>query len=271
LSDAANTLVDSDSRELDSEVLLAHVLNKPRSFFRAWPEKTLSENELNTFHQVIKLRQAGAPTAYITGNREFWSREFTVSPDVLIPRPDTELLIEITQQKFTREQSFRILDLGTGSGAIAITLALEFRNAVVTAIDSREKTLGIAQKNAQNLGATDVKFFVSDWFSQVAEPAFDLIISNPPYICSTDPHLCEGDVRFEPTTALISEHGGLHDIQHIISTSCKYLKPNGVLLFEHGYKQGKQVKNLLESSRFELIEQFNDIQGHLRATLGIKP
>ena len=194
-----------------------------------------------------------------------------MSPDVLIPRPDTELLIDIALQKFTASQTFSILDLGTGSGAIAITLALEFPNASVTAIDSSLKALAIANKNSQHLNVHKVKFIHSDWFKQVPTQAFDLIVSNPPYICQADPHLLDGDVRFEPNSALIAMDEGLLDIKNIISNTPEYLKPNGILLFEHGYEQGAPVKSLLESLGFKSIEQFQDIQGHTRATLGKKP
>jgi len=271
LKHASNSLHDSDTNELDSEVLLAYLLKKNRSYFRAWPDRTLSTDELDAYQQLIEQRKNGQPIAYLTGEREFWSRSFIVSPDVLIPRPDTELLIDIAQQKFTPSQAFSILDLGTGSGAIAITLALEFLNASVTAVDSSTKALAIANKNSQRLSSHQVGFIHSDWFKQVPTQAFDLIVSNPPYICQTDPHLLDGDVRFEPNSALIAMDEGLLDIKNIISNTPEYLKPNGILLFEHGYQQGKSVKSLLELHGFKSIEQFQDIQGHTRATLGKKP
>jgi len=271
LKHASSKLLDSDTSELDSEVLLAFLLKKNRSYLRAWPDLNLSSEELDTYQQLIEQRKSGQPIAYLTGEREFWSRSFIVSPDVLIPRPDTELLIDIAQQKFTASQAFSILDLGTGSGAIAITLALEFPNASVTAVDSSLKALAIANKNGQRLNAHKVKFIHSDWFEQVPIQTFDLIVSNPPYICQTDPHLLDGDVRFEPNSALIAMDEGLLDIKNIISNAPEYLKPNGILLFEHGYQQGALVKSLLELPGFKSIEQFQDIQGHTRATLGKKP
>jgi len=271
LTQAANTLVDSDSSLLDGEVLLAHVLNKARSYFRAWPDKLLPAKDLLTFQQLIEQRRTGQPIAYLIGEREFWSRSFFVSPDVLIPRPDTELLIDITQLKFSADQTFSILDLGTGSGAIAITLALEFKNAVVTAIDASNKALAIAKKNAQQHGARNINFILSDWFQQVPNSRFDLIISNPPYISQNDPHLLEGDVRFEPSSALIAQHEGLQDFEHIISKAQPFLNPKGIILFEHGFQQGAAVKNLLKSSGFTLTQHFRDIQDHVRATLGTTP
>jgi release factor glutamine methyltransferase len=256
---------------LDSEVLLAHILNKNRSYFRAWPEKTLSDEDIRAFNQLIEKRRLGMPIAYLIGQREFWSRSFEVSPDVLIPRPDTELLIEIILEKFSAQSSLTVLDLGTGSGAIAITLALELPNAHVTAVDASHKALIIAKKNADRLSVNNIKFIASDWFNNVPDTQFDLVVSNPPYICNTDPHLHEGDVRFEPSSALISEHNGLRDIEHIVSSSIKHLKTDGVLLLEHGFQQGNAVQNLLKLSAYTSINQYKDIQGHTRATLGISP
>jgi len=158
--------------------------------------------------------------------------------------------------------------MGTGSGAIGITLALEFKSAAITAIDSSLPALNIAQKNAQQLNATNIQFIHSNWFDSIEPQQFDLIVSNPPYICEKDPHLNEGDVRFEPTSALIANEQGLEDIEHICKFSKVYLKEGGLLLFEHGYQQGNQVQNLLELAGFKSIEQFEDIQGHIRATLG---
>ena len=271
LTQAANTLVDGDSSLLDSEVLLAHVLNKARSYFRAWPEKILTTEELQGFQHLIEQRRAGRPIAYLVGEREFWSRSFFVSPDVLIPRPDTELLIDIAQLKFSPGQTFSILDLGTGSGVIAITLALEFENSTVTAVDASSEALAIAQKNAHQHSTRNVNFILSNWFEQVPHSGFDLIVSNPPYICENDPHLLEGDLRFEPPSALIAQHEGLQDFEHIISKAHAFLNPKGIILFEHGFQQGAAIKNLLESSGFTFTEHFQDIQGHVRATLGTKP
>jgi len=271
LSHAANLLVESDSAALDSEVLLAHALQKDRSYFRAWPEKTLTAEELRIFNLLVEKRIAGTPVSYLTEEREFWSRPFKTSPDVLIPRPDTELLIDIVLHKFKPKQALTILDLGTGSGAISITLALELDNAQVTAVDFSQEALSIAQHNAVQHTVSNIQFIHSDWFNDVPNEAFDLIVSNPPYIDCNDPHLREGDVRFEPHSALVAEQNGFSDIEHITKNAMSFLKPNGILLFEHGYQQGKQVQILLNSSGFKATEQFQDLQGHTRATLGVKP
>tara|TARA_B100000989_G_scaffold287517_1_gene257212 strand:+ start:930 stop:1775 length:846 start_codon:yes stop_codon:yes gene_type:complete len=271
LTQAADLLTDSDSSLLDSEVLLAHVLKKTRSYFRAWPEKVLTPNELKAFQHLIEQRKTGQPIAYLTGEREFWSRSFNVSPDVLIPRPDTELLIDIVQENFSPDQAFSILDLGTGSGIIAITLALEFKNATVTAVDISEKALSMAKKNARQHKADHIQFILSSWFKNIPKNRFDLIISNPPYISPNDQHLREGDVRFEPNSALIAQDNGLDDFKKIITKASVFLNPKGTILLEHGFQQGAIVKNLLESSGFVQIRHYQDIQGHVRATLGKKP
>jgi len=265
---AMKQLNGDDSASLDSEVLLSHVLQKNRTYLRTWPEKELTTEQQQSFYKLIASRQQGQPVAYLTGLREFWSRPFIVSSDVLIPRPDTELLIEIIQQKFSADQSLTILDMGTGSGAIAVTLALEFHHAQVTAIDSSKAALKIAQQNAQQLGATNINFIYSHWFDNIKPQTFDIIVSNPPYICKLDPHLVEGDVRFEPNSALVSSQQGLSDIEHICKQAKSFLKAEGILLFEHGYQQGNPVKNLLELAGFTSVEQFHDIQDHTRATLG---
>jgi len=271
LSLGENLLSGSPSSRLDCEVLLAYILEKDRSYLRAWPEKNLSDAQLKQFLCYIEQRQKGRPIAHLLGEREFWSRDFFVSKDVLIPRPDTELLIDVAQQKFQANQSFKLLDLGTGSGIIAITLALEFKRASVTAVDASQQALTIAKKNAARHCANHIEFINSDWFNDLSSETFDLIVSNPPYICSTDCHLLEGDVRFEPSSALVSEKEGLRDIEHIISNADDFLAPNGYLLLEHGYQQGSAVKNLLELSSFVAVGQFQDLQGHTRATLGQKP
>lgn len=263
-------LIYSASSQLESEVLLAHILKKDRSYLRAWPEKVLSQEQYNTFIQLINQRLEGQPIAYILGEKEFWSRSFNVSSGVLIPRPETELLIDIIQQKFQPERSLSILDLGTGSGAIAITLACEFSNADILAVDQSASALSVAQSNARRHNAQHIEFVCSNWFEQLPARKFDLIVSNPPYICASDAHLKQGDVRFEPSTALISKQHGLHDIKLIISKAASFLNPSGYLLFEHGYQQGSDVKNLLDLAGFKCIQQFQDLQGHCRATIGQK-
>ncbi|MFT6624458.1 MAG: release factor glutamine methyltransferase [Cycloclasticus sp.] len=263
-------LTDSPSCRLECEVLLAYVLQKNRSHLRAWPDKALSDEQYAAYKKLLEQRQKGRPIAYLTGEKEFWSRSFFVSEEVLIPRPETELLIDIIQQKFNSDDSFTALDLGTGSGAIAVTLACEFNNANVVAVDISNKALLIAQKNAKQLGANNIRFIQSDWFQRLPDTQFDLIVSNPPYICSTDPHLQRGDLRFEPSSALVAKQQGTQDFLRIIAEANSFLQPGGFLLFEHGYQQGNHVQNLLDLAGFKLTEQFEDLQGHPRATIGQK-
>ncbi len=264
---ACHQLANSPSSQLDAEVILATVLKKGRSYLRTWPEKQLSTEELERFNALVQDRQNGKPIAYIIGEREFWSHTFRVSPDVLIPRPDTELLIETTLSLFPSQAAIQIADLGTGSGAIAISLGLEFPNAQITAVDNSASALLVAQENATRLQPHNVNFIKSDWLNAVNINNFDIIISNPPYIDSADNHLNEGDVKHEPKSALIAQKNGLQDIETIAIDAKKHLNKSGFLLLEHGFQQGNSVKNLLESSGYNHIQQLKDIQGHTRATL----
>jgi len=251
LTSSASTLQDtSDTAELDVEVLLCHVLNKNRTYLRTWPEKQLTQHQLNQFNQLLKQRQLGQPIAYIVGNREFWSRDFYVNPDVLIPRPDTETLIELCLQLVQHKPDAKLIDLGTGSGIIAITLAAECPQLKITAVDSSLKALHTAKKNAQLNQTENIRFIHSNWLNQVSNESFDFIISNPPYIDPEDPHLSLGDVRFEPTSALISPQQGLQDIIHISEQSQGYLNDEGYLIFEHGYNQKQSVHDILQQYHY---------------------
>ncbi|PCI70513.1 MAG: protein-(glutamine-N5) methyltransferase, release factor-specific [Piscirickettsiaceae bacterium] len=264
----ANTqLVNSDSDQLDSEVLLAYVLKDVRTFLRAWPEKLLTNQQRLQYMSLIDQRKHGQPVAYLTGEREFWSHTFHVNSSVLIPRPDTELLIETVLNTIDTNKAIDMADLGTGSGAIAICLGLEYPHAVITAVDQSSDALVVAEKNAKRLHCHNVRFLQSNWFDNLDGATFDIIISNPPYIDKADQHLQEGDVRYEPKAALIAGEHGLQDIGRITSQAKHWLKDNGFLLLEHGFEQSNQVKTLLESHGYQHIQQFRDIQGHLRATL----
>lgn len=261
-----------DSPRLDAEILLGLVTGKTRTHFRAWPEKPLTDGEAVEFAKLLALRLAGQPIAHIVGRREFWSREFAVSPQVLIPRPETELLVELALERIQPGQAARIADLGTGSGAIAITLALELPAASVTALDQSPAALEVAKGNARDWQAGNVRFLLSDWFSAL-DPGerFELIVSNPPYIAESDPHLCLGDLRFEPRSALASGSDGLDAIRHIVKTAPAWLKPGAWLLLEHGYDQAEPVKDLLFAAGFTQIASFPDLQGHNRVSGGVWP
>ena len=261
----------SDSPRLDAEVLLAMATGKNHTHFRAWPEKPLTFVEDSKFQMLLEKRLAGHPIAHLTGTREFWSRGFLVTPDVLIPRPETELLVELALRlnSTTLHSMIQIADLGTGSGAIAITLALELPRAAITALDLSPAALSVAAENATRLGAGNIRFIRSDWFAALpVTERFDLIISNPPYIAEYDPHLQQGDVRFEPSLALTSGPDGLDAIRRIVNAASSRLNPGGRLLFEHGYDQADRVVELLRTAGFEKIESFPDLQGHVRVSGG---
>ncbi|HEY8034893.1 MAG TPA: peptide chain release factor N(5)-glutamine methyltransferase [Methylobacter sp.] len=269
LTEAVDTLaLVSDSAILDAEVLLCQALSKPRSYLRAWPDKLLQPEQLTAFKTLLEQRQKGTPIAYITGNREFWSRNFQVSPDVLIPRPDTELLIELSLKLIPTDEPVNIIDLGTGSGIIAITLAAERPQAQISATDFSLAALRIAQLNADKHQINNIQFYQSDWFTDIPDTKFNLVISNPPYIAEDDSHLQQGDVRFEPQTALRAAEQGLGDIKIIASVARHYLEPCGHLLIEHGYNQQQQVQILFKDLHYDNVQTYTDLSGQPRVTYG---
>jgi release factor glutamine methyltransferase len=253
---------------LDAEVLLCLALNKQRSYLRTWPDQQLQPEHLAAFKALLKQRQKGMPVAYITGNREFWSRDFQVTPDVLIPRPDTELLIELSLNLIPANGPAKIIDLGTGSGIIAITLAAERPHAQISATDFSLAALRIAQLNADKHHISNIQFYRSDWFADIPDIKFNLIISNPPYIAEDDRHLQQGDVRFEPQTALCAADQGLRDIKTIADAARHYLEPCGHLLIEHGYDQQHQVQALFKDLHYDKVQTYTDLSGQPRVTYG---
>lgn len=259
---------NSAAPQLEAEVLLAHHLKKNRSYLRAWCDTTLTPEQLITFEQLIKQRQQGVPIAYLTGQREFWSRTFKVSPEVLIPRPDTEVLIELCLALIPPNKPCKLLELGTGSGIIAITLAAERPLTRIIATDYSMTALAIAQENAAMQANSTIMFYHSDWFSALPAQHFDMIVSNPPYIAEDDPHLTQGDVRFEPSCALIAAEQGLRDIKIIINKARDYLNHNGVLLIEHGYNQQEAVQAIFAEQGYKDIKTQHDLAAQPRVTLG---
>ena len=269
LINASRRLQDiSDSPRMDAEVMLSLALEKDRSHLRAWPEKQLKPEQSRHFDALLQQRLDGVPVAYITGLREFWSRDFEVTPDVLIPRPDTELLVELALDLIPADKPYKLIDLGTGSGIIAITLAAERPNAEVIAADINPKALAIAYRNARKHRIKNIRFCESNWLDNIPETDFHLIISNPPYIAAEDPHLSRGDIRFEPKSALIAERHGLSDIEIIAETARNHLRQNGHLLVEHGYDQQQQVYLAFKNRSFRAIKNYSDLSGLPRVTYG---
>ncbi len=252
---------------LEARLLLQHVTGLSASTLVAYPERPLDTAAQTAYRDLVARREAGEPIAYLIGRREFYGRDFIVGPGVLIPRPETELLVEQGMVKVADIAVPRILDLGCGSGCIAISLALERPDASVTALDASAAALAITQQNATTLGAS-LRCLQSDWCDALGAERFHLIVSNPPYIPATDPHLGQGDLRFEPPTALASGADGLDAIRCIIAAAPTHLLPGGWLLFEHGYDQAEAMCALLEASGFSAIEQQRDLAGIIRVSGG---
>ncbi len=266
LNQAARSLPGETAR-LDAELLLAHVLNKPRSYLYTWPEQPLSQKQHQRFLIAIDQRAAGEPIAYLTGHREFWSLDLQVTTEVLIPRPETELLVEIALQLLP-ETSCKVADLGTGSGAIALALASERPNWNIIGADISTAALNIARSNAKALNFETLEFVESHWFENLPKHNYQLIVSNPPYVANKDPHLNHGDVRFEPQVALKSGADGLQDLRQLISGACEFVRPNGWLMLEHGYDQAKPVTKLLVQAGFTSTKTYYDLAQQPRVTIG---
>ncbi len=239
LACAANLETASDSRQLDAELLLAHALGKNREHLYTWSDEELTATDLERYKSYMSRRAGGEPIAYIVGRKAFWDFELSVSPDVLIPRPETELLVEraIELGKQTGQQSLLVADLGTGSGAIAIALARAYPQWRITAVDISEHALAVASANAGELGVGEIEFIQGSWCDGLAENEYDMIIANPPYVEAGDVHLEQGDLPFEPSIALVADNSGLSDLQAIILNSRDKLKRDAWLLLEHGYNQ----------------------------------
>jgi release factor glutamine methyltransferase len=223
------------------------------------------------FEALLNRRLAGEPMAYILGSREFYGLELMVTPDTLIPRPDTETLVEATLAKILNDTNPSILDLGTGTGAIALAIAKNCPQVSVIAVDASNSALEVAKKNAQNLSISNIEFVISNWFENLTNQRFDVIVSNPPYIEQNDIHLSQGDLRFEPISALVSGADGLDDIRQIINDCLIYLNPQSWLILEHGYNQASQVADLMAEAGLTNIETIKDLSGNSRVTLGKNP
>jgi release factor glutamine methyltransferase len=263
----------SDSAQLDTELLLCHSLNVDRTWLKTWPDHQPQPADIARFELLFKRRLNGEPVAFIVGTQGFWSLELCVSPETLIPRPETELLVEAALQLDLPTHS-QVLDLGTGTGAIALALAVEEPLWQVTAVDVQPKAVALAERNRQLHQLDNLRIYQSDWFSAIAanrsqpEIGFDLILSNPPYIEANDHHLFEGDVRFEPASALVSGVDGLDDLRLVIGQSCGFLRQGGWLMVEHGHNQGAAVRELFMDAGFNSVETRVDYNQLDRISLG---
>ncbi|OGS98313.1 MAG: protein-(glutamine-N5) methyltransferase, release factor-specific [Gallionellales bacterium RIFCSPLOWO2_12_FULL_59_22] len=292
--------LDSGTARIEAQMLLQQALDVSRTYLLAHPEQVLGEAQAATYRALLQRRLAGEPLAYILGEREFYGLTFRVTPATLIPRPDTELLVELALQRISKEFSspppsngttshsarpsknnaqvagyptgrgrkFRILDLGTGSGAIALSIAHMRPDIEVTALDASPDALEVARENARRLNIGNARLLRSDWFSALAGERFDLIVSNPPYIANGDAHLAQGDLRFEPRAALASGADGLDDIRRIVVDSKEHLNPGGWLLFEHGYDQAERAHELLGAAGYAEVFSARDLAGIERVSGG---
>jgi release factor glutamine methyltransferase len=258
----------SEQPKLEAEILLSHVTGKSRTHFRAFAESEVTAAEALLYRRLIEQRQSGQPIAYLTGTREFWSLNFEVTSDVLIPRPETELLVEIALEWIRILPKPRVLDLGTGSGAIPISIAKERPDAELTAVELSPNALALAKNNAIRLGAPRIRFLLGDWLQALpsAEP-FDLIVSNPPYISDQDGHLESGDLRYEPRSALASGPEGLDAIRTIAREARAFIRPGGGLALEHGFQQAPAIHAILADQGYHSIETRTDLQRHPRVTM----
>jgi release factor glutamine methyltransferase len=268
LASAAAELQIHASARLDAELLLANVLGKPRSYLFTWPERLLTEPQMQAFAALVARRKAGEPVAHILGVREFWSLELEVTPATLIPRPETELLVESALARIPVDARWEILDLGTGSGAIALAVASERPDCRIIASDTSADALTVAERNADRLGLHNLSFLLGPWYEPVAGRRFQMILSNPPYVRTDDPHLHAGDVRFDPRAALVAGPEGLDDLRCIVADAPTFLQPGGWLLVEHGYDQAAAVTELFAGADFKAIATARDLSGQPRVTQG---
>lgn len=261
---AAELQATSDTARLDVELLLCHVLHKNRAYLHTWSDRPLTADQQQQLLALLARRQRGEPVAHLLGWQGFWSLELAVNDTTLIPRPETELLVEIALELLPATPC-RVVDLGTGTGAIALALATERRRWQLVAVDRVAEAVALAEHNRSRLKLDNVEVKQGCWF-ELLDGQFDLVVSNPPYIDEADPHLQQGDVRYEPHSALVADAAGLADIQHIVATAPAYLRPTGWLLLEHGWEQGEAVQALLRKHGYQAIETHKDLEGRDRVT-----
>lgn len=261
---------DSPSPRADADELLQHVLQKDRSWLRLREDAAVAAEAAARFEVLLQRRLRGEPVAHLTGSRGFWSLELAVDASTLIPRPDTELIVEWALELLPLGVHASALDLGTGSGAIALALKQERPRCVVTAVERAPAALALARRNGERLGL-GVRFVAGDWFGPLAGERFDVIVANPPYIAEDDPHLAQGDLRFEPASALVAGPDGLEDLRAIVAQAPAYLFRDGWLLLEHGFDQGGAVRALLQDKGFADVATRRDLGGNDRITGGRWP
>jgi release factor glutamine methyltransferase len=257
----------SPSARLDAEILMGHVLGVDRTWLYTWGDSEVPLFERARFEALVAARAAGRPVAHLTGEREFWGLVLATSPSTLIPRPDTETLVEAALERASGECG-RLLDLGTGTGAIALAFASERPAWRVLGLDRHPEAVALARDNAERLGIVNAEFREGDWFAGLAGEAFDLVVANPPYIAANDPHLVRGDVRFEPRTALVAGEEGLADLHHLVREGGRHLVPYGWLLLEHGHTQAAVVRQALQEAGYQAVTTVRDLAGHERVSLG---
>ena len=263
----ALTVAGSESPSTDARLLLAHCLGKNQTYLYTWSDKTLSEGVYAQFSALIDARVRGEPVAYLLGYRDFWTLRLAVNSSTLIPRPETELLVENALARLSTDAS-TLCDLGTGTGAVALALASERPDITVTGVDKVADAVQLAKQNAKLNQLSNVQFLQSDWFAALGTTKFDMIVSNPPYVEENSPYLHTGDVRFEPRSALTSGLDGLEDIRRIIHRATAHLQADGWLLLEHGYPQGSAIRSLFKAAGYCEVETIQDLAGLDRITLG---
>jgi len=268
IADGEAALACSDSARLDAEILLALSLNNTRTWLYTWPDHVPNLPQQHMYLDLLRRRKAGEPVAYLVHRREFWGLDLKIDHHVLIPRPETELLVQTALDALAGNAAARVADLGTGSGAIALALASEQPQWQIIAMDISGEALELARDNASRLDITNVIFSSGEWLAPLAGMTLDAIVSNPPYIAEGDPHLAEGDVRFEPVHALVSADAGLADIRRIVEDSPAHLVPGGYLMLEHGYDQGAAVREIFAAAGFTEVATHRDLAGLERVTTG---
>lgn len=256
----------SSSPRLDAEILLGHALAQSRTWLYTWSDREVEDLDHQCFESLLAMREAGQPVAYLIGEREFWGLPLQVARSTLIPRPDTESLVEAALDKATAEQG-RMLDLGTGTGAVALAFASERPGWQVVGVDRVPDAVRLARRNGERLGLANVSFVESDWFAALEGERFDLVVSNPPYLAADDPHLAQGDVRFEPASALIAGDQGLADLHYLCLTAREHLLPHGWLALEHGMAQDGAVRDVLQRAAYRDVQTRLDLGGRPRVTL----